>query len=52
MKWFKTLNIFKWTMVWTSIWTMTMSPVALGQQAKQVTKNEMQTALDQMGLNK
>lgn len=39
-------------MVWTSIWTMTMSPVALGQQAKQVTKSEMQAALDQMGLNK
>lgn len=39
-------------MVWTATWTMMMSPVAYGQLAKKVTKVEMQTILEQMGLNK
>ncbi|MEQ1722586.1 MAG: hypothetical protein ABL930_05380 [Pseudobdellovibrio sp.] len=52
MKLFKTFNILKWALVWTASWSMTMAPVAMGQEAKKISKTEMQSAFDQMGLNK
>jgi hypothetical protein len=49
---FNTFNILKWALVWTATWSMTMAPLAVAQEAKKVSKAEMQSALDQMGLNK
>src|SRR3989344_8798079 len=52
MKMFNVFNLLKWTMVWTATWSMTISPVAIGQEAKRVSKQQMQTVIDQLGLNK
>lgn len=51
----KILNLFsflRWTMVWTATWTMMVSPLAMGQEANRVTKQQMQMIMDQLGLNK
>lgn len=52
MKMFNAFNLIKWTMVWTAAWSMTMSPVAIGQEAKKVSKQHMQAVMNQLGLNK
>lgn len=52
MKMFNVFNLLKWTMVWTATWSLTMSPVAIGQEAKRVSKQQMQLVMDQLGLNK
>ncbi|MFZ3229266.1 MAG: hypothetical protein WA160_03590 [Pseudobdellovibrio sp.] len=42
----------KWCAAWLSVLTMTLSPVALGQESQTFTKQQMQNALNEMGLNK
>ena len=37
---------------WIAIWTMLISPVALGREAQRATKQQLQNVLSQMGLNK
>ena len=39
-------------MVWTATWTMLVSPLAMAQESKRVSKQEMQKVVDQLGLNK
>ena len=48
----KILHFFKWTTTWIAIWTMLISPVAAGRLAENVSKQQLQSALNQMGLNK
>lgn len=45
-------NLIKWTLIWTSAWSMLMSPLAAAQQAKKITRQEMQGYVNQLGLNK
>ena len=52
MRKFNVLNFFKWMTVWTATWTMLISPVAMGQEAQKVSKQQMQSVMDQLGLNK
>jgi hypothetical protein len=42
----------KWTAVWTATWTMLMTPVAWGRQAMNVSKQEMQNMITELGLNR
>lgn len=46
------MGLLKWMMVWTSTLTMLASPVAMGQEADRVTKKQMQSVMDYLGLNK
>lgn len=48
----KMLKLLKWSAVWISSWTMLMTPVALGQEAKKVSKQQMQSAINDLGINK
>jgi len=48
----KAFNVLKWGTVWISTWTMLMSPVALGVEAKRVSKQQIQVVMEQLGLNK
>lgn len=45
-------SFLKWVLVWTSTWSMLMSPLAMGQQAKKISRQEMQGYINQLGLNK
>lgn len=48
----KILKLLRWTTTWIAIWTMLISPVAAGRLAGKVSKQQLQTAINQMGLNK
>lgn len=48
----KIFTLFKWITTWAAIWTMLMSPLAAGRVAQKVTKQQLQTALNKVGLNK
>lgn len=48
----RVFNFLKWTTVSTATWTMLMAPVAMGQEAKRVSKQQVQTVVNQLGLNK
>ena len=48
----KLLKNLRWIAVWTATWTMLATPVAMGQEAKRVSKSQMQSVVDELGLNK
>ncbi|MBC7466582.1 MAG: hypothetical protein H7256_11380 [Bdellovibrio sp.] len=52
MKFFKFKTSVTWLATWFSVATMVMSPVAQGQEAKNISKQQMQSVFDQLGLNK
>lgn len=52
MKFFKFKIKATWLATWLSVVTMVMSPVAMGQEAQNISKQQVQNALDQLGLNK
>lgn len=52
MKFFKFKTSMTWLATWFSVTTMVMTPVAQGQEAQNVSKQQMQSVFDQMGLNK
>lgn len=45
------VNHLKWTAVWTAIWSMTLAPVAMGEEAQKVSVAKMQEAVQAVGLD-
>ena len=52
MRFFNFKTSTTWLATWISVATMVMTPVAQGQEAKNISKVQMQGVLDQLGLNK
>lgn len=52
MKFFNLKYCSKWLVVWLSIITMVMSPIAMGQEAQNISTQQVKNALEQMGLNR
>lgn len=42
----------RWSLTWVSVGTMVWTPVAMGQEAQRITQQQIQGALDTIGLNR
>ena len=42
----------RWSLAWVSVGTMVWTPVAMGQEAQRITQQQIQGALDTIGLNR
>lgn len=52
MKFFNFKIQMTWLATWVSVVTMVTSPVAMGQEAQKISKQQVQSYIEQMGLNK
>jgi hypothetical protein len=51
MKQFRAVSFLKWIMVGASTFTLLTSPVAMGAEAKRLSKAQLQQTIEKMGLN-